>query len=260
MAESSREEIVLKVIGRIQKIKLYNGHSISKMDGERNDAINFSEGAGELTAYLDQTVYDGVDLASEIQDKLNDAGALTYSVSYSNTTRKLTIAATESFELLFGTGTNASISPAEVMGFNQADTGSASSHVSDSTSVGFHNSIIEVGRKLKEYGDCFGHPAAFITSGDADNDPYTHDQQTVHEKTMRILIDAYIEFEGDNKDRNLNRLIADITKAVLYDPTLDGEVHIIVPQSESTDLGIIDDYGMLSIIFEATYDWSVLNP
>lgn len=86
-----------------------------------NNKLNFKESSSELTATLSDGNYTFAQLASEIQTQLNSAGSLTYTVSYSSTTLKFTIAATAGFSLLLKTGTNVATSIFEEIGFPTTD-------------------------------------------------------------------------------------------------------------------------------------------
>ena len=92
-----------------------------------NKYINFAEGAGELTAVLDESVYSSWDLCTAIKTELEDAGALTYTVTYDRATRKFTIAASGGFSLLWNTGTNKAVDISALCGYSDAadDTGAA---------------------------------------------------------------------------------------------------------------------------------------
>ncbi len=70
-----------------------------------NNKLDFSEGAGELTATVSTNSYTLADLAAEIKTQLDAAGALTYTVSVTSDD-SLTISAPTEFELLSLTGTS----------------------------------------------------------------------------------------------------------------------------------------------------------
>lgn len=104
--------------------KFYYGHTVD----ETNNKINFKEGGGaELTATLNIGSYSLTDYCAEIKRALDVAGALTYTVTVSRTTRIITVATTSTISLLTTSGTNASESAFSMMGFSGADkTGSSS--------------------------------------------------------------------------------------------------------------------------------------
>ena len=84
-------------------IKFYFGHNVTSS----NSKLDFQEGAGsELTATLNVGDYSLTEYATELQRALNDAGALTFTVTVARATRYVTIAATGAFTLLAATGTN----------------------------------------------------------------------------------------------------------------------------------------------------------
>jgi hypothetical protein len=90
-----------------------------------NKKINFDEGGAELTATLTPGTYNGQTLAVEVQTQLEVAGALSYTVTYDETTGKFTIAASGNFTLRWNTGTDKAIDASGLLGFSDAadDTG-----------------------------------------------------------------------------------------------------------------------------------------
>lgn len=94
---------------------------------DSNKYIDFSEGGGELTATLTLGIYSGQTLATEIKTRLDAAGALTYTVTYSESTAKFTIAASGTFSLLWFTGTHKATDASDLLGYSDAadDTGVA---------------------------------------------------------------------------------------------------------------------------------------
>lgn len=110
--------------------KFYYGHIITT----DNNAIDFSEGGGELQATLANGSYTLTEFADEIVRAMDAAGALTYSTSIDRTTRKITISSTATFELLVSTGTRAGATAYTLAGFTGADRTGASSYEGDSGS------------------------------------------------------------------------------------------------------------------------------
>ncbi len=104
--------------------KFYYGFEVS--DDELN--IDFSEGSGELTAVLSIGNYTMTDFATELARALNDAGALTYTVSVNRTTRIFTIAASGTFSLLVATGSHLGTTAFGVAGFSGSDRTSAATY------------------------------------------------------------------------------------------------------------------------------------
>jgi hypothetical protein len=97
-----------------------------------NKYLDFSEGAGELTATLTiATQYTLAELATQIQTQMRAAGALLYVVSVS-ADDKLTISAPSAFSLLTASGTNASASIFPEIYFDAADLVGALSYTGDS--------------------------------------------------------------------------------------------------------------------------------
>jgi len=64
-----------------------------------NCIISFDEGGGTLTATLTIGDYDTTTICAEIKTQMEAAGALTYTPSYSDTTKKITIAGSGNFIL-----------------------------------------------------------------------------------------------------------------------------------------------------------------
>jgi len=95
--------------------------------------IDFDEGAGELTAELFVGGYVLSDIAEEVERALNAIGTLTYTVTMDRATRKLTIAGSAAFDLLFSTGTNITFSAASKLGYSATDVTTLTSYESDLT-------------------------------------------------------------------------------------------------------------------------------
>ena len=112
--------------------------------------INFNEGGPELIATLDSGNYSIADLLVEIKAKMEAVGALTYTVTYSNITMKLTISASGSFELLYGTGSNPTDQLRTLLGYDAVDTGSATSHVSNDVVRLSNPRFIKI--RIREFG------------------------------------------------------------------------------------------------------------
>jgi len=102
-----------------------------------NKYIDFDEGGGELVATLTEAIYTGQTICTEIKTRMDAAGAKVYTVTYSESTARSTIAADAgTFSLDWQTGThgsdNADNNVAETIGFDSHfdDTG-AGSYTSD---------------------------------------------------------------------------------------------------------------------------------
>lgn len=109
-----------------------------------NKYIDVDEGGAELTATLTTGNYNGQTLATEMKTQLDAAGALTYTVTYSESTGKFTIAATGNFTIRWNTGTHKATDVSGLCGFSDAanDSGAAT-YTSDTVVI--HTS---------EYIDC----------------------------------------------------------------------------------------------------------
>jgi len=119
-----------------------------------NKKIDLKEDGGtELTAVIDEGTYPAGatsavagSLCAKLKAALEVAGAGTYTVSYSFTTKLFTISVAggvvSAFQLLFSTGTNAATSARSLLGFASADTTSQASHVAGTaTEVVFSHAI-----------------------------------------------------------------------------------------------------------------------
>ena len=108
-----------------------------------NDKIDFEESDGvEITATLTAGVYTISSLLTHIKAKLEDAGAKTYTVSYSYTTGKITILGDTFLSLLWSSGTNAATSCGTLLGYIilANDTG-AVTYTSDDSVMGVPNDL-----------------------------------------------------------------------------------------------------------------------
>lgn len=99
------------------------GHDVSA----QNNYINFSEDGGpELAGTVKVGSYTLTDFANAVSNAFNENGDLDYVITVNRSTRKITISASANFDLLVTTGTNASISAFNLIGFTQNKTGSNS--------------------------------------------------------------------------------------------------------------------------------------
>ena len=119
------------------------GNGLFVVTVDVNDHIDLAEGAGELPATLTPGNYNGLTLAAEIKTQLDVAGALTYTVTYNETTGKFIIAAGGNFELLWHSGSHNAEGQGVLLGFAHTDLSGAATYTSD-TAV-FHS---------EEYIDC----------------------------------------------------------------------------------------------------------
>lgn len=74
--------------------------------GVSNYLGDFKEGTDKYVATLDSGPYTITELCEAIEDALNETGGQTYTVTFSRTTGKVTIAATSTFSLLLSSGDN----------------------------------------------------------------------------------------------------------------------------------------------------------
>lgn len=106
------------------------GHNITN----DNYFINFSEGGPELSATIKTGSYTLGSFINAISSAMNAVGGQAYTVTLDRTTRKITISAPSSFELLINTGSQKNISAYSLIGFNGADLTGLSTYEGDSAS------------------------------------------------------------------------------------------------------------------------------
>jgi len=106
------------------------GHTITSS----NYAINFNEGAGELTASLNIGDFTLEEMAIETARAMTAAGTQTYSCVVDRSTRKLTISATSNFDLLITSGSSVSVGAFSLLGFTGADVTGANSYEGNNAS------------------------------------------------------------------------------------------------------------------------------
>lgn len=109
----------------------YYGHTVTNT----NNYIDFNEGAGQITAIMQQGSYSLTDYATEISRAMNAVSAIDYSTAINRSTGVITItAASGTFKLLGSTGTHAGIGFFTTAGFNLVDTGFSISHAGNNRS------------------------------------------------------------------------------------------------------------------------------
>ena len=109
-----------------------------------NNKLDFDEGGGELVATITSGNYTASTLATEIKTQLDTAGGDTYTVSYSTSDGRWTIASDGStLELLWDTGTDTAVSIGSTIGFDTStdDTGLLS-YESDFTAIHTEEAVV----------------------------------------------------------------------------------------------------------------------
>lgn len=96
-----------------------------------NNVIYFNENATDKTATVTAGFYDTSSLPTAVKSALDTAsgGFATFTVTYSSTTGKLTIASTQNFSLLYGT--NSTAGSRFILGYDAEDTTAGTSAVAD---------------------------------------------------------------------------------------------------------------------------------
>ena len=105
--------------------------------GATNNYIDFDEGAGELSAVVASASYTATTLCAAMKAALEDAGALTYTVTFSATTKKFTIAAATEFSLHWNTGAHKAVDVSTMCGYSDtADDTGAITYTADTVAIG----------------------------------------------------------------------------------------------------------------------------
>lgn len=128
-----------------------------------NNKLQFQEAAGvTLTATLTNGVYSPSDLATQVQTQLNATGGTpAYTVTYSSTTRKFTIAsdrASSAVFVLVGNGSQAGFSAHKTLGFDDEDTTNAASVTSTYVLGGIARLVepMKIHKGSSQLGSVFG--------------------------------------------------------------------------------------------------------
>ena len=95
------------------------GHTVTSS----NEWIDFDEGGGELSCTIQNGSWSLGEYVDKVAEALNGTGDNEYTVSLDRTSRKITISADASFDLLVSTGTHNSISAFALLGFSTNQTG-----------------------------------------------------------------------------------------------------------------------------------------
>lgn len=185
-----------------------------------NNKINFDEGGAELTATLTAGTYNGQTLATEVKTQLDAAGG-TYTVSYTETTGKFTIArAAGNFTLRWNTGTNKAVDASGLLGFSDAadDTG-ADTYDSDTVVIHSHEQVqFDLG-VATEYDSVaiLGHnltASAVIYLQGADNDAFT--TNLVSDTLTYNSSNIYQFLDNARTKRYVRILIYDVANPSMY--------------------------------------------
>lgn len=103
----------------------YYGYQIT----ENNFYLDFKEGSGpELSAEIELGFYTPTTFCQAIKAALDTAGALTYTVTFNRSNRKITISSTSAFSLLNTTGTHVNSSAYSLAGFGTGSYAAASTY------------------------------------------------------------------------------------------------------------------------------------
>ena len=114
-------------------VAFYFGHNVDST----NYAIDFSEGGPELQASIVIGDYTITGLITALVTALNQAGALTYSADFDRASRRVTISASGTFQLLISSGSREGVHAFELLGFTGVvDLTGASSYTSADPSGG----------------------------------------------------------------------------------------------------------------------------
>lgn len=113
---------------------------------ELNQYLNFDEGGAPLTATVELGSFTPTDFADKVSVALNNAGALTYFVTFNRVARNFTISTSSgTFSLLVGSGVNTS-NVFSMLGFSGDDRTGSNSYTGYSA-----GSVYEPQYKLQDY-------------------------------------------------------------------------------------------------------------
>jgi hypothetical protein len=106
---------------------------------DSNYQIDFDEGGAELTAEVAVGSYTPTDFATAIKVALDTAGALTYTVTFTRSTRKITISAGSNFTLRCSSGTHIGTGTWTLMGFSGSNKTGASTYTGGAASGDYYS-------------------------------------------------------------------------------------------------------------------------
>lgn len=182
--------------------------------GATNKYIDFDEGGAELTATITPATYTGQSLVTEIKTRMDAAGALTYTVTYVESTGKFTIAASGNFTLRWQSGTNTANTAGVPLGFNVAanDTGT-DTYTGDYISIHTSEFIDNDAGSALEYDTVaiIGHnltATAVIKIYGADDDAFT---TNVVSDTLTYNANNIYEFLAAARTKRYRRIYIDDT-------------------------------------------------
>lgn len=97
----------------LTKAKFYFGIEIT----QDNNIIDIDEGSGEVSVTIPVGIYSPKQISDKLSSLLTAALTQTYTVSFNRTTRKITISAPSSFDILIASGTHTATTLYTVLGF-----------------------------------------------------------------------------------------------------------------------------------------------
>lgn len=109
--------------------RFYYGFEITSS----NNKFDFNEGAGAIVATMDIGIYTPTQMAAELKLQLDAIGTKTYTVTFSRSTRKFTIACDAgNYSILISSGANATVGVYSTIGFTTVtDRTAAGTYTSD---------------------------------------------------------------------------------------------------------------------------------
>lgn len=103
---------------------------------DSSNKLDFSEGAGQLTAEMPSGSYTMGEYVAALKAALNAAGTLIYNVTVDRTSNFITISASANFEILLSSGSNIGVSLNELIGFTQGTDLTGASAYTGATQAG----------------------------------------------------------------------------------------------------------------------------
>ena len=141
-ASSSNPNFPVSNLSKYTRAKVWRSSGFFSINSS-NNKIDFNDGTGSVTATITTGNYTTTSLAAEIKTRLDTAGSLTHTVSYSSSTGKWTISvASGTFSILWLTGTNNLTSIGTTIGFSiLADSSAALSYVGSKIAIHTEESV-----------------------------------------------------------------------------------------------------------------------
>lgn len=159
-----------------------------------NQYIDFSEGAGVITAELKIGFYSLTTFASEISRALSAAGELVYTVVDDRDTKAITISASGNFSLYVASGPHLGTSAMETIGFSGADLSGQNSYVGNGPACSEYRTQFKLQSFIPsnfQTGPAF---SAVNESANGDIEAVTFGEKSIIEMNFKYITEIFQEF------------------------------------------------------------------